>query len=591
MQVSLDNRIGALGQISQKKLLEILTKISGRKDFIIDNTLIKPLERIVGVSKLKAHGVDKIYRFEKGDIPFTNTQRVFFVSADLITMKFVSDKINAEISQKNDGNSYHVILVGRKLRSIVNMLENEGTYGYVSLHVFQWELIKLDTKLLSLEQHTLFRSLFVEGDQSSLPSLAKSIWTMCMILGRPPVTVVQGKYSHIVDNMVTRMFEELGKPSKEESEIGCMIIADRDLDYATPLLTGGTYSCLLDEVFGIKSGIVEMKDNKNNTPGGYFLNSADEVYSQIKARHFSDVFPFLSAKTKELNATRDKSKNMELDEMKQFISNELSVVTNFKKKLSYHISACESIITQMGRRYEGLQSAEQNILECRNRRETMTYIEDCLSMNICDKYSILRLMCLMSIAQDGLFSDELQRLKLQFFHMFGYQHLSVFHSLEKAGICVEQAGLISTEVKGVNLANKVVQAVPLPTRRSTFTNFAQKLKLFPNLGESYELRNPTDPGYVFGGAYIPVLCQIVHQLSKREVPVDDLPKLLPNCSVRSSNVSDQNFRTFFVFVVGGVTYAEISAFQLIEKLCSCQIVIASSSTINGNIVIKSFFQQ
>lgn len=53
MQVSLDNKLGALAQISQKKLLDILTKIPGRKDLIIDSTLIKPLERIVGVSKLR----------------------------------------------------------------------------------------------------------------------------------------------------------------------------------------------------------------------------------------------------------------------------------------------------------------------------------------------------------------------------------------------------------------------------------------------------------------------------------------------------------------------------------------------------------
>ncbi|KAF6212914.1 hypothetical protein GE061_010624 [Apolygus lucorum] len=591
MQVSLDEKLGALSQISQRKLLDILTKISGRKDLIIDSSLIKPLERIVGVSKLRAHGVDKIYKLEKGDIPFTNTQRVFFVNSDLITVKHVSDKINGEISQKNDGNSYHIILVGRKLQSVVNMLETEGTLGYVSLFVFQWELIKLDTKFLSMEFHSLYKSLFVDGDQSYLPVLARSIWTLCTILGRPLVTVVQGKHSQVIDKMLGKMFEELGTPNRSDSEVGCMFIVDRDVDYASSLLTGCTYSCLLDEVFGIKSGIVEIKDNKNDIPGGYFLSSADEVYSQIKGRHFSDVFPYLSTKTKELSQTKEKSQTMAIHEMKQFISKELSAVTNFKKKLAYHISACESIISHMGHRYEGLQNAEQNILESRSRRETLTYIEDCLSMNICDKYAVLRLMCLMSLTQDGLFPDELQRLKLQFFHMFGYQHLTVFHALEKSGLCVEQPALLSTEVKGVNLANKVVQAVPLPTRKSTFTNFAQKLKLFPPVGDNYELNNPTDLSYVFGRAYIPALCQIVNQICKKEITIEDLPKILPNCTVKNLGGDQQNFRTFLIYIVGGVTYAEISAFQLLEKLTGFQIVIASSSTINGNSIMKSFFQQ
>lgn len=53
MDITVQDKLSALALISQKKLLEILDKIPGRKDFIIDPQLIKPLERIVGVSKLK----------------------------------------------------------------------------------------------------------------------------------------------------------------------------------------------------------------------------------------------------------------------------------------------------------------------------------------------------------------------------------------------------------------------------------------------------------------------------------------------------------------------------------------------------------
>jgi hypothetical protein len=53
MQHSIDHKLGALVQISQRKLVEILDRISGRKDFIIDSTLLKPLERIIKVAKLR----------------------------------------------------------------------------------------------------------------------------------------------------------------------------------------------------------------------------------------------------------------------------------------------------------------------------------------------------------------------------------------------------------------------------------------------------------------------------------------------------------------------------------------------------------
>lgn len=588
MQFSLDHKLNALAQISQEKLLDILNKIPGRKDFIIEPSLIKPLDRFIGVSKLRSCGVDKIYKLERVDTPFTNTQRVFFINDDLITVKHVSDKINGEISQNNDGNSYHIILISRKLGSIVHLLEEEGIFGYVSLHSFYWELIQLDNRILSLEANNLYKNLFVEGDQSSLTRIARSIWSLQMLFGKPEVYVVQGKFSQKIEKMVELLHEELGSPDRIESDVTCMLILDRDLDYASTLLTGGTYASLLDEVFGINSGVIEVKSGKDSNPVSCLVNSSEEIYSQIRNRHFSDVFPYLTTKTKELNVVHQKSQTMAIQEMKRYISQELPSVTNTKKKLAYHISACEAIVSQMGNRFEALQTAEKNMLEGRNKRESITYIEECLAMNLCDRYAVLRLLCLLSITQDGLLQDELHKLKIQFLHMYGYQHLPLFYKLERCGLCTAQANLITTEVKGSHLANKVVQAVPLPTRRSAFNYFAQKLKLFPYISDDYELKNPKDMGYVFSGFYIPVACQLVNLLIKKEMPLEEIVKMIPQCTLTCEKPAPQALRTFIVYFVGGVTYAEICAFQLLEKLTGTNIIIACTSIINGNTLMKSY---
>lgn len=50
---SVDEKLAALNQISQKKFLNILEKISGKKDLIIDPYLLKPLEHVVGAGKLR----------------------------------------------------------------------------------------------------------------------------------------------------------------------------------------------------------------------------------------------------------------------------------------------------------------------------------------------------------------------------------------------------------------------------------------------------------------------------------------------------------------------------------------------------------
>jgi hypothetical protein len=53
MQDTVEYSLDALHQISQRKLGDILTKIPGRKDLIIDPVLMKPLDCITGVKFLR----------------------------------------------------------------------------------------------------------------------------------------------------------------------------------------------------------------------------------------------------------------------------------------------------------------------------------------------------------------------------------------------------------------------------------------------------------------------------------------------------------------------------------------------------------
>jgi len=53
MQSSIESGLDALHQISQRKLGDILSKIPGKKDLIIDPVLCKPLDCITGVSFLR----------------------------------------------------------------------------------------------------------------------------------------------------------------------------------------------------------------------------------------------------------------------------------------------------------------------------------------------------------------------------------------------------------------------------------------------------------------------------------------------------------------------------------------------------------
>lgn len=53
----MDDRLDTLQQISQRKLIEILDSISGKKDLIIEPKLMKLLECFIGVTALRFVGI------------------------------------------------------------------------------------------------------------------------------------------------------------------------------------------------------------------------------------------------------------------------------------------------------------------------------------------------------------------------------------------------------------------------------------------------------------------------------------------------------------------------------------------------------
>jgi DNA-binding Lrp family transcriptional regulator len=550
----------------------------------------------------RSHGVDKIFKLEKSGVKCVNSQRVYLMYSDLITAKRVCDQINANLHQ-NHQNNYHLIFVPSDLVAIQQLLEEEGVYGTVTVYTFPWELIRLDGSVMSYELPGLFKMLFVDGDRSMLPAVARSLWSLQLLFGRIPLTLTQGRFSLQVRTMVDVLFDELGSSDKTDSEISCMLVVDRDVDYASVLLTPVTYVGLLDEVFGVSSGTIELDSRVTGNQDGtgkkvlYQLSSTDVIYNEIKNRHFSDVFPFLSSKAKELHSEYDRSRNMALQEMKHYVATELQKVTAMKRSLAYHIGACEVIIGEMGHRFESLHQAEQNMLEGRNKRENFSYVEECFTT--AGKLASLRVLCLLALTQDGLSLDEAMSLKTQFLHRCGYEHLVAFRNLEKLGLLTRQgAGTNPSSVpSGANdaagkLAGRVAQVVSqLPKRVGAFQALAHRLKLFPEVSEEYDLKHPKDPSYVFGGSYVPVVCQLVSLLIKKELSPDEIMKLGPSIGTTSwaqkTGKWDCAPQSFLVYFVGGVTYAEIAAFQLLEKLTGARILVAGTSIINGNSFIQS----
>ena len=482
------------------------------------------------------------------------------------------------------------------LKTIELLFEEEGLFGKIDFHVFAWELTQLDLKILSYETPKIYKQLFVDQDTSYLTSIAQSLWSVYHIFGKPSLGLFHGKYSKFIANLLDNWLEEYGEPERPDSDLGCILVFDRDIDYASVLLMPGTYTSLISEVMNISSGTVELKQQnkeKKELAISMQLTSNDEIYNQIKNRHFSDVNVYLKQKAQELINEKNKGTNMGIQEMKNFVSNRLKNLKQESLALSNHFNICEKICNEMGRKFESINNCQTNILYGNSRKEVLTEIEDMISTSSEDMFLPLRLICLLSLAQNDFSVEESMNLKKQFLHSYGFEHLSTFYNLEKHGLFSSSPspGEISAKI-----ANKVAQVVPFP-KKNSFQTTVQKFKLFPNLSKSTCLKNPQDASYIFGGAYIPLVAQIVTYLIRKEMSLNDLVKGLP-CGINEKsetklignqvdNFIDIKPNSIFIYIVGGITYAEIAALQFLESKTGTRIICSGSSIINAKSLLQS----
>ncbi|KAF3429180.1 hypothetical protein E2986_08522 [Frieseomelitta varia] len=564
MDITLGDRLNVLQQISQRKLVEVLKEIPGTKDLVIEQKLMKILDSFVGVSVLKHYGVEKIYKMEQG-LKLSNSQHIFLVSSDLITCKRVLDQIQSEIppNSKPHVQPYHHILVAPFVPAILNLIiEEEGLSGLVTLQTLSWEFIRLDGNILSLE-NSMFIDFYYHKDTTLLPALGRGLWSLQLILGSPKLTVTLGKHSQQILKIMDSMRQCLGS-SNIENEIGALIIMDRNYDLVTPLLTPVTYAGLLHEVIEINVGTgILSKSQVKLDP------DKDKIYEEVRDTPCSEVFPFLHKKAKLLKSEQNKIQTMKLSEMETYVTTQLQKTRDLTQQLAFHISACQLIADTLSSDFQTLQEIEKCMLECRERKECLNYIE-----RYVDDHPLrtLRLLCLLSITSDGITQSELDSVQKLYLHAHGYKHIPLFYKLQSIGLL---------KYRSENILHK------LSNWNSEWNNNAQKLKLLPSYFRQAKQKNHSCPSYVFSNVYVPLIAQILNTVVNQEKDSKILDELtnLPNCVI-SGQRGSLSPKMIVICIIGGITYAEITACRFIEKSTGIQLVLTSDSIITGNKVLE-----
>lgn len=560
----MDDKLSVLQQISQQKLVKILDTIPGTKDLIIEQKLMKILDSFIGVTVLKRYGVDKIYKMEEGLKP-SNSQRVFLVSNSLIACKRVLDQIQSEISLTGRPHvevCHHLLVMPFVPPVLYNLVEEEGLSELVMLRTLSVEFVRLDGNVLSSE-NPIFVDLYYHKDTSPLRALSRNLWSLQLILGSPRFSLFFGKHSQQMNKLMESMEQSLGSSSLE-NEIGALIVMDRSFDLATTLLTPVTYAGLLNEVVEVNVGTATLEKSQTRLDP-----SKDHIYGEVRDTPCSDVFPILHGKAKSLKSEQEAVQTMKLNEMERYVSTRLQRTRDTTRQLAFHISACQTIADTLGSEFQVLQTIEKLMLDCRDRKECLSYIE----RNI-DEHALrcLRLLCLLSITTDGITQSELQNIQKLHLHTHGYQHIPLFYKLHTVGLL---------KYRNEYILHK------LPNWSSEWSSNAQKLKMLPSHSKRSDQNDRTCPSYVFNNAYIPAIAQILNIVLNQEKDprsFDDLTNL-SNCIVNGHRGA-LSPKLIVICVIGGITCAEIAACRFVEKSTGIRLVLTSDTILTGNKLIQ-----
>ncbi|XP_050165362.1 vacuolar protein sorting-associated protein 33B isoform X2 [Myiozetetes cayanensis] len=564
---------GILKRLARDQLVYLLEQLPGKKDLFIEADLMSPLDRIANVSILKQHDVDKLYKVETRPAPGASDQFCFLVRPRVKTMRFIADIVNAD---KMSGRSrkYKIIFSPQKFYACEMVLEEEGVFGDVTCDEWSFYLLPLDEDIISMELPEFFRDYFLEGDHRWINPVARALQLLNSLYGPFGKAYGIGRCAKMSHELWRDLEEESeGEGQGRKPEIGHVFLMDRDVDYVTALCSQVVYEGLVDDTFRIKCGSVDFGPDVTSSDKSIkvLLNAQDKVFNQIRNEHFSSVFGFLSQKSRNLQAQYDRRRGMDIKQMKDFVSQELKGLKQEHRLLSLHIGACESIMKKKTKQdFQETIKAEHSLLEGFDVRESTSFIEEHIDRQVSPIES-LRLMCLLSITENGLVPKDYRSLKTQYLQSYGPEHLLTFHNLKRIGLLTEQ-------VAG-----------------ETLTAVESKI---PRLEGEYDLKMPRDMAYVFGGAYVPLSCKIIEQVLERRgwQGLEEVVRLLNGneFSVSDSTVEDnpawESQHVILIVFLGGCTFSEIAALRFLGKERGCKFIFLTTAITNSSRMMEAMIE-
>lgn len=579
--------LAAIREHSRKELSQVLDAVPGKKVLVIDPQLTGPLGLIAEVALLKSHAVEKIHHLRDETLTTDISQVIYLCRPQLKLMKIIAKHVTQAPEKQ-----YNLFFVPRRTLVCQRLLEKEGVIDDIKIGDYNLDVIPYDDDVISLGLDP-FRELFLDGDESSLFSVARAIMKMQTMFGYIPNVKAKGTRSATVVEMIKRMRDESASAisTPVAPEIENLIIIDRDVDFVTPLLTQLTYEGLIDEYFRIMNTYVELdpelvgqKDDEKAPPAPaapgkrvkYPLNNNDRLFSEIRDVNFSVIGPILNKKAQYVSASyEERHQAQTVTQLRDFMK-KLGDLQAQHQALRVHTNVADRIGIQTSKEsFHKRLEIEQSLL--RGATLDQDYIEECINKQE-PLTRVLRLLCLASLTGGGLKTKQFDFFRREILHTYGYQTLFTLHALEKMGLLKQNDG------------------------KSSFSNVRKALRL---IVDDVNEEVPNDISYVYSG-YAPLLVRLVQQALRPGgwKAIDETMRQLPGPTVEivqktsdpytSTELEPAKKGLTLIFFVGGCTYTEMSAIRLLsqsEEAGQRDFIIATTHIIGGDSMLDSVAQQ
>ncbi|ETW03698.1 hypothetical protein, variant [Aphanomyces invadans] len=468
-----------------------------------------------------------------------------------------------------------------------DVLVRAGVDKQVVVHAYKLGFIPLDNDILTLAHDTALRDCYIHGNKTCLTELGHALHVLQQTAGDIPTVHYKGELSKAVWKALSEFNATTPPPATRLKKlcIDHMILLDRKLDYIAPLSTPLTHEALLAELLGLQDGVVTVgaapsadgdaatSAAPSSTVGEqvtWALNGDDPVFQDIRDKHIQAIGPYLHSTSAVFAEERKHMERLlhaesttvkQLDELGASMNQHMDKVA----MLSKHIALAELVqATTKSKSFKNLWQLEKAILE---RQPHLGDIE-ALVWQLTPAYTVLRMLCLHSLANQGLPKASYMQLKTQCLHLYGYEYLHVFESLEAMGL----------------LTTGSTAAAP-PTTTPTNPLVAWDLTGHFDCDPC----NPDDASFVAGG-YCPLLIKLVQAALSRDgwTPLTARLNMLPGPSaVLAAASKPKRTKRVLVVVVGGISPLEISALRFLGKKLKVSFIVASDAILSG----KAFMGQ